>query len=222
MGTGAHGLGIDAVLAAVVAAGDAGCLLTDFDGTLAPIVDDPTAAVAAPGAVDALGALAARVGVVGVVSGRTAAFLVQRLGPAGERLWRSGLYGLELARPGSGGAVEVAAEVAAEAAAHRASVDRVLEEAMAAAPVGVFVEQKGLALTLHYRTTPTARAWVEAFAAAAAARTDLVAHSAKASVELRPPVTLDKGSVVDGVTTLVAALVRAAQAPGPEPLAART
>src|SRR5438128_1796911 len=55
-------------------------ILTDFDGTLAPIVDDPLAARPLPGAVDVLHRLAERFGVVGVVSGRPLDFLVGHLG----------------------------------------------------------------------------------------------------------------------------------------------
>ena len=47
-------------------------VFTDFDGTLAPIVDDPASALPLPGVVDALEALAGRYGRVGVISGRPA------------------------------------------------------------------------------------------------------------------------------------------------------
>lgn len=54
-------------------------LLCDFDGTLAPIVDDPATSEPLPGVVDILVELSGRLGVVGVVSGRPADFLVSRL-----------------------------------------------------------------------------------------------------------------------------------------------
>ena len=44
-------------------------VLVDFDGTLAPIVDDPARAAPRPGSVAALSALAARLGLVGIVTG---------------------------------------------------------------------------------------------------------------------------------------------------------
>jgi trehalose 6-phosphate phosphatase len=47
-------------------------IATDYDGTLAPIVDDPAMAVAAPGAVAALKRLSGRVGTVAVITGRAA------------------------------------------------------------------------------------------------------------------------------------------------------
>ena len=49
-------------------------LCLDFDGTLAPIVDDPADAEALPGTVELLGRLARRFAAVAVVSGRPARF----------------------------------------------------------------------------------------------------------------------------------------------------
>jgi trehalose 6-phosphate phosphatase len=165
------------------------CLLTDFDGTLAPIVADPYAARPLAGAVDTLRALAARLGCVAVVSGRPASFLVE---VAGEGLVLSGLYGLELVRPGTGGVVEVPAEVER----WRDVVLTVADEAEAAAPAGVVVERKGLSLTIHTRTAVGEAGWAATFCTQAAARTGLVVHAAKMSLELRPPVATDKGTVV--------------------------
>jgi trehalose 6-phosphate phosphatase len=50
---------------------------TDFDGTLAPIVDDPTQAAADPRAVAALGRLGQYVGTVVVITGRAARVAVE-------------------------------------------------------------------------------------------------------------------------------------------------
>lgn len=159
-------------------------ILTDFDGTLAPIVEDPAAARPLPGAVDVLRALAARYAKVGVVSGRPVAFL---RGLLGDDLWLSGLYGLEALE---GGRLVEAPEaerwrpVVAEATA-RAQAD-----------LGAGVEPKGLSLTLHFRTAPERATAVRAWAADESARSGLVVRSAKASVELHPPVAADKGTVV--------------------------
>ena len=72
-------------------------ILVDFDGTLAPIVDDPAASRPVAGAPEVLDSLAARYGLVSVVSGRPAGFLQAHLG-TGPRL--IGLYGLEEVRDG--------------------------------------------------------------------------------------------------------------------------
>jgi len=163
-------------------------VLCDFDGTLAPIVDDPDTARPLPGVADALRALTDRYRLVAVVSGRPAAFLVEHLDVAGLR--RFGSYGLE--RVGVGGRVELAAE----AEPWRAAVAGVVDRARASAPSRVLVEDKGVSVTLHVRTAPELEAWVRAFAAGEAARTGMVLHDARMSVELRPPLTVDKGSVV--------------------------
>lgn len=173
------------VLAPFLAAPARSAVLTDFDGTLAPVVDDPWAAVALPGTADVLRALTARYAVVAVISGRPVSFLLDRLGP-GVRL--SGLYGLE--EVGDDGRVVIAAE--AKPWAH------VIEGAAARAIVelGSIVEPKGLSLTLHFRTSPEREDEVRVWAAAESGRSGLLVRVAKASVELHPPVAADKGTVV--------------------------
>jgi trehalose 6-phosphate phosphatase len=163
-------------------------VFTDFDGTLSPIVDDPATAGPLPGAESVLAGLADRFARVAVISGRPVAYLLERLSGAGSVVL-SGLYGLERAR---GGTIE---EVPA-ALPWRQVVERVASEAETSAPPGVRVERKGLAVTLHVRTAPERAGWVNEWAAARVAETGLVAHPGKMSVELRPPVEADKGTVV--------------------------
>ena len=74
----------------------------DFDGTLAPIVDDPEQAYADPAAVAALGRLGERVGAVVVITGRPVRTAV-RLGGFGDGGRARGDDG---ARPVRRGAVE--------------------------------------------------------------------------------------------------------------------
>ena len=68
-------------------------VFSDFDGTLAPIVDDPATSAPLPGAVDGLAHLAGRVGRVGVLSGRPLEFLEQFFA---DGVFLAGLYGLEV------------------------------------------------------------------------------------------------------------------------------
>ena len=171
---------------------DRAAVVTDFDGTLAPIVDDPAEAVALSGVVDALHALAARFGRVAVVSGRPVSFLRDRLeldGRPPSRLFVSGLYGIEWLADGVAQSHETArafVPVVAEAA----------DRADAAAPDGVHVERKGFSLTLHVRTGQEHLEWARSWADATAHTTGLVVHAGRMSFELRPPVDVDKGSVV--------------------------
>ena len=67
------------VLEAIVSSPSQTLIATDFDGTLAPIVDDPEQAYADPDAVAALGRLGERVGAVAVITGRPVRMAV-RLG----------------------------------------------------------------------------------------------------------------------------------------------
>jgi len=163
-------------------------LFTDFDGTLAPIVTDPAAARPAPGAVEALVRIAGRYRRVAVVSGRPLAFLDPML-PAAVDI--GALYGLEQRVAG-------VRREHPDAAPWRVVVAGLAERAahQLAGLSGVHVEAKGISLTLHYRNGPAHEAAVVAFAHEAATTTGLHARPAKASVELHPPVAVDKGTLL--------------------------
>jgi trehalose 6-phosphate phosphatase len=161
-------------------------VLSDFDGTLAPIVDDPAAARAADGAVAALADLAAHYRTVAVISGRPVSFLRAVLP---ESLELVGLYGLEWWRGGE--PVDHP-----DAVPWRSVVSRATDAAVDELPGGVLVEPKGLSLTLHYRTAPEHEGAIHTWAATRAAIDGLVVHSAKMSVELHPPLAIDKGTAV--------------------------
>ncbi|HEY8338973.1 MAG TPA: trehalose-phosphatase [Egibacteraceae bacterium] len=175
----------------VVAAERAGLVL-DFDGTLAPIVADPETSALPPRLVPVLAGLAARLPLVAVVSGRPVAFLAERVDVAGVRLL--GLYGLEQWLDGR-------RVVRPEAAVWQEAVDRArrrLREAVAGRD-GVVVEDKGLAVAVHFRNAPDRAAAAEAVAeavAAVAADTGLRREPGKLVEELRPPVDVDKGAGV--------------------------
>jgi trehalose 6-phosphate phosphatase len=177
---------------ALLAARDAGGIFTDFDGTLAKIVDDPDAARPLPGAADTLGALTRRFAVVGVVSGRPGAFLDQHFGGRGIRLW--GLYGLQQVIDG-----QVVEDD--DVARWRPVVEEVARRADAETSAGMNVERKGAAVTLHFRTAPGAEDFVRRWAEAEAERTGLQLLHARKSYELRPPVARDKGTVIETAAT---------------------
>jgi len=156
-------------------------LCLDFDGTLSAIVDDPVAARPWPGVPELLIRLASRFALVAVISGRPADFLHQVLGsPAGVEL--IGLYGLGHVGPDASPWESVIADVVAEARAE--------------APAAVYVEPKGFTVTLHWRHAPDAGPWVLAFAARQEKVRGLRVHPGRLSLELRPPLDVDKGTVV--------------------------
>jgi trehalose 6-phosphate phosphatase len=175
-------------------------VFSDFDGTLAPIVDDPTTSRPLDGVTDALRALTRVAARVGVISGRPAAFLAQHLDGLGLSMW--GLYGLETVETDAQGRSKVVATPEAEAWRERieevaARADEELDDAIA-------VERKGLTITFHFRTArqleDAAREWTEA----AAESTGLVMHPGRMSFELRPDVDSDKGSVLEAAAEGVA------------------
>lgn len=173
-------------------------LAFDFDGTLAPIVDDPAAAGPMLGVVELLDALATRFGRVAVVSGRPRSFLAGHFpGPAVDL---SGLYGLETRIDG------IDADHP-EADRWRPVVDDASASAAAELPPTVTVEAKGLSLTVHFRSHPPDRAGVVEWAERTSIDGGLEVREAKASVELHPPLDVDKGTsltaLAAGCTTVV-------------------
>jgi trehalose 6-phosphate phosphatase len=161
-------------------------LACDFDGTLSAIVTEPAAAAPVPGAIEVLEHLAAAFGTVAVLSGRPVAFLRPHIPPA---VQLHGLYGLERVVDGERTDHDAAS-------AWRSAVDDVVEASLAWAPDGVGVEPKGLSITLHYRTRPELGDEVLRFADSQAASSGLALRPARMSVELHPPVAVDKGTVL--------------------------
>jgi trehalose 6-phosphate phosphatase len=166
---------------------------TDFDGTLAPIVADPRAARALPGAVPALQRLAPAVGTLAVITGRPAADAVAYggldavpglivLGHYGWQRWQDG----ELTGPGSPPAVQAARE----------ALPGVLSRA--GAPEGTWVEDKGHALAVHTRRAAAPESALNLLRGPLedlAARLGLAAEPGRLVIELRPP-GVDKGTAL--------------------------
>lgn len=121
-------------------------IFLDFDGTLAPIVEDPEAAAIVPGAPEVLSALARLYGVVAFISGRGAADLHPRVGADGPRYF--GLYGAE--EMTSEGLVQAPMADQWRASAERLSA-QATELIRAHALTGCEVENKDLAVSVHYR-----------------------------------------------------------------------
>ena len=167
-------------------------VVTDFDGTLSTIVEDPASAVPLPGACDVVHALAATYGRVAVVSGRPVAFLAHHLQTEGTGIVLSGIYGLEC--------MEGAKVVIHPAAVEWIDVvDAMATRAEDEAPDGVTVERKGVSFTIHVRQAQQHVAWARSLAEAIANSTGLALHEGRMSYELRPPVDVDKGTVVSGL-----------------------
>jgi trehalose 6-phosphate phosphatase len=183
-------------LAAMAADPAHALLASDYDGTLAPIVDDPALAVAAPGAVAALTRLASRVGTVAIITGRAAADAVALggladvpglivLGHYGAQRWQAGVLSAPPVPPG--------------VQAVREALPGLLAEVRA--PEGTTVEDKGTALAVHTRRTADPAA---AFAllreplGRLADSAELTLEPGRLVLELRPP-GMDKGTALQGL-----------------------
>jgi trehalose 6-phosphate phosphatase len=167
-------------------------LLTDLDGTLAPIVSDPMAARPLPAAVDALRALRSRLAVVAVLTGRAAADARRMLG--GDEFLVIGNHGLEWLEPGSAAAASRGDLDWAPAAVRQALAGVELDDT-------VWVEDKTLSATLHFRNAPDPEATRARLAAALGNLGDrgLVVRPGRMSLEVRPAAAGDKGTALQAV-----------------------
>ncbi len=131
-----------------VAGSDHVLILSDYDGTLAPIAGRPDLAVLPPGTREALIAVhRSDRFTLGIVSGRGLADVREMVGIPG--LVYAGNHGLEIEGPGE-------TFIHPEAEELRPHLDLVLRDLVErlSGLQGVYVEGKGLTLSVHYRLTP--------------------------------------------------------------------
>ena len=169
-----------------------GGLVLDFDGVLSPIVEDP-ATSAMPDRVAAILTRLARVlGLLAVISGRPAEFLEDRVRVPGVSLL--GSYGIEQFRDGVRQMDPEAGKWLGQV--HKAG--RVLRDLLARSP-GIRVEEKSVSVAVHWRQAPdqaAAAAEVRRVTARLAAETGLSLEPGKLVEELRPPISMNKGSAI--------------------------
>jgi len=159
-------------------------VLTDVDGTLAPIVPRPEEAAVPVRAVELLARLSERYGLVGCVSGRRAAEARRLVGVEG--IAYAGNHGLELLLPGD---ATPRLDPALAGREEDAAVFVTGLDAGALAGAGLRLEDKGPIQALHWRGAADDRA-AEARARAIAAdagRAGLEPRWGRKVLELRPP-----------------------------------
>jgi trehalose 6-phosphate phosphatase len=170
-------------------------LLTDYDGTLTPIVERPEMATIPDSVRGSLRALAGRQHLtVGVVSGRSLADLKNKVRIDG--LVYGGNHGLEIEGPG----VAFLSPVAEELRPVLRVLHHVLSRALGTVK-GVFVEDKGLSISVHYRQvdhyrTEDVRDIVRKIVSVAEANGKTRMTSGKKVYEIRPAVNWDKGKAI--------------------------
>lgn len=181
-------------------------VLTDVDGTLAPIVERPEQAAVPPRASELLEALNRGFGLVGCISGRRALEARRLVGVDG--IAYAGNHGLELLLPGE---AEPRLDPALSGQERSAAEFVAALDAANLASVGLRLEDKGPIQTLHWRGAEDERG-AEARAreiGAEAGRTKLEPRWGRKVLELRPIGGGGKDAAVaallatDGVTAAV-------------------
>jgi trehalose 6-phosphate phosphatase len=174
----------------------------DFDGTLSPIVDDPTRAHIHPEAGRVLAALAEQVRAVAVITGRPARQALDlggleavgnAIGDSGKDLYLFGQYGNE--RWSSTNRRVISPRPPHGLATFERELPRMLKRLEAGE---AWIEDKGLAVAVHTRRLPDADAAFDRLLPAMrelAARHDLVVEPGKAVIEVRSA-GVHKGQVV--------------------------
>ena len=155
------------------------CLLAlDFDGTLAPLVEDPEAARIPSATQAALHALAQAPQVsLALVSGRPAHYLARLANPPDQTLI-AGSHGAEMGRLSAGRLTLQPHPLPPGAPARLALIERGLADLLVAqgSPAGAWVEHKPLAHVLHTRMVADAAAKASLTSAAQALGRALNAH----------------------------------------------
>jgi trehalose 6-phosphate phosphatase len=187
-------------LEAILRAPSETLIATDFDGTLAPIVEDPAQAYADPNAVAALGRLGEHVGAVVVITGRPVRAAVQLgrfRGVAGLQLMTIlGQYGVE--RWNAADDEYLLPPDPAQISAVAEELPKILDSlGMSEARI----EDKGRAIAIHTRSLPDpkgALARLEEPLGDLAARHGLMLAPGKNVWEIRTP-DMDKGAALRAI-----------------------
>ncbi|OGO30517.1 MAG: trehalose-phosphatase [Chloroflexi bacterium RBG_16_56_11] len=173
-------------------------LLSDYDGTLTPIVGRPEDARLSPAVREKLRILSQLGGVsLGVISGRSLAETRSMVGIDG--IYYVGNHGLEIEGPGISfisPPAELARVTMKELAAELAEALRGI--------TGVIVQDKTLSLSVHYRLVrpddeKTVAGIVKKITGPAVREKKIKLFTGKKIWEIRPPVDWDKGKAVETI-----------------------
>src|SRR5918995_647674 len=164
-------------------------ILTDIDGTLAPIVPTPDMSEVPAEIKEFLRRFGARYLLVAGISGRKTEVALDLVGLTDVVYF--GNHGFEILRDGE-------VEVTPEALPYQEKVQELERNAREElGPLGAFVEEKGITASVHYRNAPpeVGERSVE-FVKREGERLGLRITVGRGVVEARPPVRADKGTAV--------------------------
>ena len=167
-------------------------LITDVDGTISRIVEDPDSAEVEPAVVDILEELHSHLALVALLSGRSISQL-RRMVRSGDLVY-VGNHGLEWSQAGR---TYLAAEVEGWQGLVTAALRQLRRELTIP---GVIVEDKGISGAVHYRrcSDPArARSVILAAAARAARVHGFEVSEGRKVVNIVPPVAVNKGTAVE-------------------------
>ncbi len=184
-------------IAPLLAEPNAAAILSDLDGTLAPIVARPELVQVPARARAALELIASRYALCAVVTGREPEDAREIVGLSG--IAYAGNHGFELLEPGAERAMPSPELEGKEDAAAGFLADAAYRDALAAA--GVRIEDKGLIVALHWRGAEdeAAAERVAATVAEEAKGRGLRTHLGRKVLEIRPPAAIDKGVATTGL-----------------------
>jgi len=183
-------------------------LLSDYDGTLTPIVGRPQDALLPSGVREKLGALAKNPAFsIGIISGRSLSDVKALVGL--EEIYYAGNHGLEIEGPG----ISFISPVGKDTRDEITTLSRRFLERFGSFE-GVIVEDKGLSLSVHYRLVKPAEEKEVAgifrqLTSPGILRGNIRVATGKKVLEVRPAIDWDKGKAVDTIVKEIKALFRA-------------
>ena len=163
-------------------------LVTDVDGTISPIVDEPDAAKVTPENFRLLKQLQKNLPLVAVISGRAAEDVAHRVGIPG--LVIVGNHGMDTWTDGK-------VNISEQVGPYLESLRHASPEIEAKMVAGMRFEDKGATLSVHYRQTDAPEivgAELAPTMQAIADRHGLVLTRGRLVFEFRPPINVDKGT----------------------------
>jgi trehalose 6-phosphate phosphatase len=175
-------------------------ILTDYDGTLTPIVKKPELAVLSPDTKQLLQVLSREPRfTLGIISGRSLQDLKKMVDIKG--ILYAGNHGLEI----EGHGINYTISLADQTKRLLKIIGSVLERSLSKYE-GVFVENKGLSLSVHYRLAEEEKAneierLVKLVVKEAEASRQVTITSGKKVFEVRPVVEWDKGKAIKYLLT---------------------